>query len=248
MPSSSGVLAGARRGTPMATQIEDLEAALGHRFVRRELLEAALTHRSYSNERGEGQNYERLEFLGDSVLGLVAAEWLYARLGDRPEGELAKLKSFLVSTGVLGRHAREIGVGELLRLGVGEDRSGGRQKRSILADAMEALFGAVFVDGGFAAARAVVVPVLEAAAEEHERIAKSDAKTVLQERAQAMGVGLPSYQLVGESGPDHQKRFLVDCWLAGRKIGSAEGSSKKQAEQRAALAALEALDQAGAAP
>lgn len=232
----------------MATRLDDLETALGHHFARRELLEAALTHRSYSNERGEGENYERLEFLGDSVLGLVAAEWLFARLGNRPEGELAKLKSFLVSAGVLGRHAQGLGVGELLKLGVGEDRSGGRQKRSILADAMEALFGAVFVDAGFEAARTVVVPVLEAAAEEHERIAKSDAKTVLQERAQAAGVGLPSYQLVGEAGPDHQKRFLVECWLGGRKIGSAEGGSKKQAEQRAALAALEALDRALGAP
>lgn len=235
----------------MAIELADLETALGHRFARRELLEAALTHRSYSNERGARENYERLEFLGDSVLGLVAAEWLYRRLGDRPEGELAKLKSFLVSAGVLGRRAREIGIGELLKLGVGEDRSGGREKRSILADAMEALFGAVFVDAGFEAARAVIVPVLEAAAEEHERIARSDAKTLLQERAQAVGMGLPSYQLVGESGPDHQKRFHVECWLGGRKVGSAEGGSKKQAEQRAALAALDGLDTldpAGGAP
>jgi len=224
------------------------EKALGHEFQGRELLHLALTHRSYSNERGEEDNYERLEFLGDSVLGLVAADWLYQSFGQHPEGELAKLKSFLVSAQVLGRHAQRIGLGPLLRLGVGEDRSGGRKKRSILADALEAVFGAVFVDAGLEGARRVIVPVLEEAVSRRGQMARSDAKTRLQERSQAQGLGLPDYRLVEESGPDHEKSFIVECELGGRLVGRAEGRSKKQAEQRAASSALAELDRKPGGP
>ncbi len=220
----------------------ELEVALGYGFLDRELLRTALTHRSYSNEAGADRNYERLEFLGDSVLGLVAAQWLYLTHPERPEGQLAKLKSYLVSTTVLGRYARRLGVGNLLRLGVGEERSGGRTKNSILADALEAILGAVFVDGGFAAARQVILPMLELIAAERPQIPASDAKTHLQELIQARGLGLPQYRLVEEEGPDHRKSFTVDCWIDGRAVAQATGPSKKQAEQLAASAAIHELD------
>jgi len=219
-----------------------LEEALGHHFSDPKILLQALTHRSFSNEQGDGWNYERLEFLGDSVLGLVASHWLYRLHPDQPEGELAKLKGFLVSAPVLSRHGKRIGVGALLRLGVGELRSGGRSKASILADAMEALFGAVYLDGGLDAARGAIEPILERALAERARYQHVDAKTSLQEYAQGRGLGLPVYRLVGESGPDHEKVFTVECALAGQIVGTAEGRSKKLAEQGAAAAALADLD------
>lgn len=221
------------------TEIED---ALDYGFDRPELLRMALTHRSYSNERGESENYERLEFLGDSVLGLVTSHWLYELFPESPEGELAKLKGFLVSAPVLSHLAQETGIGAVLRLGVGERRSGGHAKKSILADAMEAVFGAIYLDGGLEAAREVIRPILERALEDRARYVHVDAKTVLQERVQARGWGLPVYRLAGESGPDHRKVFTVDCLIEGKSVASAEGRSKKLAEQRAATATLEKLD------
>lgn len=219
-----------------------VEEALGHRFSDPKLLLQALTHRSFSNEQGDGWNYERLEFLGDSVLGLVASHWLFRLHPDQPEGELAKLKGFLVSAPVLSRHGKRIGVGSLLRLGVGELRSGGRSKASILADAMEALFGAVYLDSGLEAARGTIEPILERALAERARYQHVDAKTSLQEYAQGRGLGLPVYRLIAESGPDHEKVFTVECSLAGQSVGTAEGRSKKLAEQGAAAAALADLD------
>lgn len=225
-----------------------LEAALGHRFTRGELLRTALTHSSYSNERGGDENYERLEFLGDAVLGLVTSHWLFERYPARAEGELAKLKSYLVSAPALSHLAEAIGIGALLLLGVGERRSGGHAKASILADAMEAVFGAVYLDGGLDAARAVIHPILERNVRERTRFDHADAKTLLQELAQARGWGLPVYRLAGESGPDHRKSFTVECVLEGEVAGRAEGRSKKRAEQRAAAAALAELDLDQAAP
>ena len=222
--------------------VEAVEAAIGHRFSNGELLRVALTHRSYSNERGEEENYERLEFLGDAVLGLVTSHWLFDRYPARAEGELAKLKSFLVSAPALSRVAEEVGIGALLLLGVGERRSGGHAKASILADALEAVFGAVYLDGGLEAARAVIHPILERTVGERSRSLHTDAKTVLQEQAQARGWGLPVYRLADESGPDHRKRFTVECVVEGEEAGRAEGRSKKAAEQRAAAAALARLD------
>ncbi len=222
-----------------------LEEALGHVFVDRCLLRLALTHRSYSNERGDdtpGAHFERLEFLGDSVLGLVTCNWLYECHPDKPEGELSQRKSFLVSAPLLSRHARDLGVGPLLRLGVGEERSGGRSKASILADAVEALFGAVFLDGGLDAARAVIVPLLVRAAAAQSEIGTTDAQTVVQERLQAVGRPLPTYHLVAAEGPDHAKIFTVECRVEGNRVGVAHGRSKKLAEQGAASASLDALD------
>lgn len=220
----------------------ELEAILGHTFEDADLLRLALTHRSYSNERGLEDNYERLEFLGDAVLGLVTSRWLYERFPTKPEGELSKFKSYLVSAPVLSEYAREIGLGRRLRLGVGEDRSGGRGKASILCDAVEALIGAVFIDGGLKAARDLVEPILEAALGASSVEDHTDFKTLLQECSQARGWGLPVYRVRGESGPDHRKTFTVECSLDGRVTASAEGRSKKSAAQGAASRVLEKLD------
>jgi ribonuclease-3 len=222
-----------------------LEQSLGHTFRDRDLLLLAFTHRSYSNERGDdsaGADYERLEFLGDSVLGLVTCQWLYERYPDQPEGELSRRKSFLVSAPVLSHHGKELGVGPLLRLGIGEERSGGRFKASILADVVEALFGAVYLDGGMEAAQRAIRLLLVRAADEGQDANEADAKTVLQERLQASGRPLPSYHLVAAEGPDHAKTFTVECRVEGSRAGIAHGRSKKVAEQGAASAALEALD------
>ena len=217
-----------------------LERRLGHRFRRRELLERALTHRSFANERELPRNNERLEFLGDSVLGLITVEWLFAEHPEVAEGGLSKLKSRLVSEPVLAQAARGLGLGEHLRLGVGEDRSGGRGKPSLLADAMEAVIGAVFLDGGLKAATRLVRPMLVEALVEGED-AIEGAKSKLQEAVQARGWPLPIYQLVDERGPDHRKIFRVECRLRGESAGVGEGRSKKRAEHRAAAEALRGL-------
>jgi ribonuclease-3 len=217
----------------------DLEKRLGYKFRQPELLERALTHRSHANERGGQNNYERLEFLGDAILGAVAADWLYRTWPDRPEGDLSRWKSRLVSARSLGAEAVRLGLGESLRLGVGEERSGGRAKASLLADSLEAVFGAVYLDGGLTAAEGLIVPILERAWASTGDV-DSDAKTTLQERAQALGWDLPEYRLAGEEGPDHQKTFTIECWLEGARVGTGVGESKKIAEQRAAAAALAA--------
>ncbi|MCG8458741.1 MAG: ribonuclease III [Holophagales bacterium] len=219
-----------------------LEVALGHRFSDRSLPALALTHSSYSNERGFEHNYERLEFLGDSVLGLLTSEWLFHRFPDEPEGRLAKLKSFLVSAPVLAEYARALGLGELLLLGVGEERSGGRDKPSILADVLEAFYGALYLDGGLRTVRPVVERGLERGLEGRRKVRHADAKTRLQELTQASGLGLPEYRLIAESGPDHDKRFRVECHLDAEHVAVAEGRSKKAAEQAAAAAVLGQLD------
>ncbi len=225
-----------------------LEETLGHRFRDPTLLAEALTHRSYANERGLPGHYERLEFLGDSVLGLVAARWLFARFPRYSEGRLSRLKSQVVSTTNLARCARRLDLGAVLKLGVGEERSGGRDKPSLLADAAEAVFGALYLDAGLEVARQVIEPLLAAALEEDPDALIADAKTDLQEWVQARGWQLPEYRLVGERGPDHDKEFEVECWLEGRRVGRGEGKSKKVAEQRAAAAALDSLTGAEASP
>lgn len=219
----------------------ELEEALSYRFRSRELLERALTHRSYANERGLPEHNERLELLGDAVLGLVATEWLYRYHPELPEGELSKRKSYLVSAPALAGFASHLGIGRALRLGVGEERSGGRDKPSLLADALEAVLGAVYLDGGLEPVRRIVAPFLEQVVEERPRVLDADAKTRLQEELQARGWELPEYCTVREEGPDHDKRFLVECRVRQRSAGRGEGRSKKVAEQRAAAEALEAL-------
>ena len=233
--AASGAGARAAGGDPLAT----LEARLGHAFADRTLVLRALTHRSALQEGGGSASYERLEFLGDALLGALAAEWLYRRQSTDDEGELSKVKSYLVSEPVLADFAAGLELGALLRLGVGEERSGGRAKPSLLADAVEALIGALYLDAGLDATRAFVTPLLHAGFEAWRNgAAQRDAKTALQERLQAEGGEPPDYRLVATSGPDHQKRFVVECWAAGRLLGHGEGSSKKRAEQAAAAAAL----------
>jgi ribonuclease-3 len=219
-----------------------LEERLGYRFRQPWLLEAALTHTSWANEQGVDHDYERLEFLGDAILGAIAASWLYESRPDLDEGALSKLKSYVVSEAVLADHAERLELGRHLRLGVGESRSGGQQKPSLLADAMEAVLGAVFQDGGLEAARRVAKELFESALGEGVDIPElRDAKTALQEAVQAMAGSLPEYRHVAEEGPDHQKRFHVECWIDGRLAGAGDGGTKKQAEQRAARGALAAL-------
>jgi ribonuclease III len=214
-----------------------LERALGHHFADAALLDEALTHRSYANEQGLPTHNERLEFLGDAVLGLHAAEWLYRRHPESPEGELARAKSALVSASVLAGYAEKLALGEALRLGVGEARSGGHRKASLLADGLEALFGAVHLEAGADRAREILERYFEWA-ETTVDWWRNDAKTELQERLQARGVPLPTYAIVAEEGPDHDKLFRCQVTLDGELLGEGSGRTKKESHQQAAASAL----------
>ncbi len=218
-----------------------LEERLDYRFKKPELLKLALTHRSAANELGVERHYERLEFLGDAVLGLVTAAWLYERNPSLAEGQLSKLKAQLVSRSTLAPHAERLVLGPELELGVGEERSGGRTKASLLANSLEAVFGAIYIDGGLDAARGAIETMLETASTTGAPLLSVDAKTRLQEVSQANDGELPEYRQVGQKGPDHDKIYMVECWLAGEFAGRGEGSSKKAAEQRAAADALERM-------
>ena len=221
---------------------DDLQRRLGYSFSDPALLEMALTHRSWANEQERGEHYERVEFLGDAVLGLAVAHGLYERYPASTEGELSKLKSIIVSEPLLARWAEELSVGDAMLLGVGEARSGGNSKPSLLADAMEAVLGAVFLDGGLQAVREIVDLWLDTdPASDLGDIPRADAKTALQELAQARGFELPAYRHVLEEGPDHRKLFYVECWLGDERLGRGSGATKKRAEQRAAGAALAAM-------
>ncbi len=222
--------------------IKDLENAIGYRFKNIQLLQNALTHSSYANERWHNSllSNERLEFLGDSVLGMLVAEYLYRTFPDRPEGELTRMRADMVCEQTLAGAANKIGIGEHLLLGHGEEQGGGRSRNSILADAMESVIAACFLDGGIQAALKVVqqfilveVPVT--------RLHNVDYKTKLQELVQQKKNQVLSYALVGESGPDHDKHFEVEVSLNGKVVGSGSGSSKKRAEQSAAASAMENL-------
>ena len=222
--------------------IKDLETAIGYRFKNISLLQNALTHSSYANEHWHNslKSNERLEFLGDSILGMVVAEYLYKSFLDRPEGELTRMRADMVCEKTLAAVAMRIELGQHLLLGNGEEQGGGRSRDSILADAVESVIAASFLDGGMAAARQFIdkfilveVPV--------KKLHNADYKTALQELVQQKKNQTLSYALVGESGPDHDKRFEVEVSLNGRVIGTGSGSSKKRAEQMAAMKALETL-------
>ncbi len=217
-----------------------LEAALGTGLTPA-LLEQALTHRSYAYEHGGLPTNERLEFLGDAVLGLVVTDALYAAHPDVPEGQLAKLRAAVVNTRALAGVGRALGLGRFLRLGRGEDATGGRDKNSLLADTMEAIIGAVYLERGLPGASALVRrlfdPLMLAAGQDGAAV---DWKTALQELTAARGLGAPEYVLV-ETGPDHAKRFAAQVLVAGQVLGSGEEGSKKAAEQVAAQAAAAAL-------
>jgi ribonuclease-3 len=218
-----------------------LSERLGHRFGDPLLLRRALTHRSHANESGEDDRHnERLEFLGDAVVGLSVGAYLMESRPEAREGELTKLRAMVVSAPGLSRAARNLGVGECLLLGRGEEQGGGRDKDSILSDAFEALIGAVFLDAGFEAAQRVTRAQLAELVHAAERgDLDRDFKTRLQERLAAEGLQAPPrYAVVNERGPDHAKVFEVAVHLEDDELARAEGHSKKQAEQRAARSAL----------
>jgi len=226
----------------------DLEAILGHRFQHPERLERALTHRSH-RQNSAGIDNERLEFLGDRVLGIVASERLFELFPSWDAGKLSKGLARLVSASSIYSAARGLKLGEHLRLGAGEEKTGGREKKRLLADAYEAIVGAIYLDAGLAAAaaflrRSLLDPALEGGVDGLER---PDHKSALQEWLQQRGLGKVEYRLRSESGPEHQKTFDVEVWHGGRRLSESEGRSKKDAEQVAAKLALEALASDGGA-
>ena len=222
--------------------ISDLEQAIGYRFKNITLLQNALSHSSYANERWHDslKSNERLEFLGDSILGMVVADYLYKTFPDRPEGELTRMRADMVCEQSLANIADRIGLGGHLLLGHGEEQGGGRGRASILADAVESVIAATYLDGGMEAAQRFIetfvlcnVPV--------SRLRNVDYKTHLQELVQQKKNQVISYQLVGESGPDHDKHFDVEVAVNGEVVGHGTGTSKKRAEQDAACNALKSL-------
>jgi len=216
-----------------------LAGRLGITMRRIELLRQAITHKSAYQELELPPN-ERLEFLGDAVLGLAIASHLYRSHPDLAEGDLTKVKAVAVSEQVLARVAEELELGRYLILSKGEDQSGGRARPSILADAVEAVFGAIYLDRGFTIARSVVLRLLEShlRAIEEEKYAP-DYKTLLQEKVQEIHRATPSYSLIEQSGPDHDRTFVTEVRIGGRVLGRGVGKSKKQAEQDAARDALQ---------
>lgn len=213
---------------------ETLDRALGVSFRDAELRSAALTHRSYAFEQGLTITNERLEFLGDSVLGLVVTDMAYAEYPDMPEGQLAKLRAAIVNMQALADVARALGVGDVVFLGKGEEQSGGRDKASILADALEAIFGAVYLDLGLDTARELIVRLFRPRMEAYVRgEGDRDYKTILQELASQEMRSIPDYRVI-ERGPDHEKEFTATVHIAGEPLGTGMGRSKKEAEQQAA--------------
>ncbi len=222
--------------------MESLEKKLGYQFKDRSLLEEAVRHSSYANEHRSsgGDSNERLEFLGDSVLGFITAEFLFKTYGKLPEGDLTRMRAALVCEQSLYQVARRLELGRYLKLGKGEEAGGGRQRQSILADATEAVFAAVYLDGGMEEIRRLIQRlILSQAADAEER---RDYKTTLQEIIQRKSGQVLTYHMVSESGPDHNKSFLFQVQLNGETIGQGEGHSKKEAEQSAAQNALERME------
>ena len=222
--------------------IKDLEAAIGYRFSNITLLQNALTHSSYANERWHDslKSNERLEFLGDSILGMVVAEHLYKSFPDRLEGELTRMRADMVCETSLAQIAEKLDLGKHLLLGHGEEQGGGRTRASTLADAVESVIAACFLDGGMSAAERFIRQfVLNNT--DSGKLRNADYKTALQELIQQKKNQTLTYSLVGESGPDHDKQFFVEVALNGEKIGEGSGSSKKRAEQSAAQMAYEKL-------
>ena len=225
----------------MQKDLSAFEERIGYVFTNRDLLTRALTHKSYSHEaKGEDvRDNETFEFLGDSVLGFVIGDLLFHRFPTLDEGALSKMKAYLVSATSLATKAHDFGMGDVIRLGVGEEKSGGRRKDSLLANLFEAVIAAVYLDAGIEAARKLIESSFD------EDLARIDAddllfhdyKTALQEVAQGKGLALPEYNVIDEVGPDHDKRFIVEVKI-GSLTARGEGSSKKEAQQQAAKHAL----------
>jgi ribonuclease-3 len=228
-------------------EFEDLQARIGYEFKDRGLLEHALTHKSRAAEDATGgvSDNESLEFLGDAVLGLVVADLLFQQYPDYTEGQKSKVKAAVVSTQSLARRAEDIRLGDHLILGRGEEKTGGRFKQALLADAYEALIAGIYLDGGLDAAKGFLRRELKEAID--AGIAQTfapDYKSALQERLQALGRPLPEYRLSGSEGPDHRKTFTIDVVVSGDVLGTATGRAKKEAEQEAARLALQKIDDA----
>ena len=226
----------------MMADLEILENSLGYRFRDRDLFITALTHSSFAKEQGGGLKYnERLEFLGDAFFDAVVGEAFFIRFRERDEGSLSKMRAQVVCESSLASAAKAIGVGEYLRLGRGEDKTGGRSRQSILADAMEAVIGAIYLDGGFEEVKRVVLSIF---GEEIDRVSRGDSdnrdyKTRLQEMLQARGIRDIKYESTAESGPDHDKTFTAGLYVDGQLISEGMGKSKKEAQQQAARKQLE---------
>ncbi|MDY7027531.1 MAG: ribonuclease III [Spirochaetota bacterium] len=221
------------------------EKHIGIRFRKLELLNLAFCHRSYANESGADiSNNEKLEFLGDSVLGLVVSEYLYRTLTDKAEGDLARIKSFVVSEDSLAEIAKSIKVDNFILIGKGEEYSGGRSKKAILADCMEAVIGAFYLDSGFKASMSFVlkylVPEINKVLENRH---KKDYKTLLQEYVQKRYKSYPRYSLVKKTGPDHDRTFWIEVTIQGKSYGPGKGKNKKEAEQHAAGIAYNDLNE-----
>lgn len=214
--------------------MHELEREIGYTFRNPQLLETALTHTSFANEsKTPIRHNERLEFLGDSVLGIVVADYLFHQWKDRPEGELTRTRASLVCESALYEFAKEIHLGSFLRLGKGEERGGGRNRPSVVSDAFEALIAALYLDGGLEVARNFILPFLS-----EGKAADADYKTQLQEVVQQNPEERLHYELKEEQGPDHDKRFVMAVYLNSNQIGEGTGHSKKAAEQAAAKEAL----------
>ncbi len=218
--------------------IETLEARIGYTFQNKNLLRQALTHSSFANEQkiNKWDDYERLEFLGDAVLELVSSDYLYRADPHMPEGKLTKLRSSMVCEPALAYCARDIELGSFIFLGRGEEATGGRKRESITSDVLEAVIGAIYLDGGLQHAREFINRFILSDLEDKQLF--YDSKTILQEQVQKNGEGKLSYVLVEESGPEHDKLFRVEAMLDGKKIGAGSGRTKKHAEQQAAYEAL----------
>ena len=224
-------------------KLDELQEAIGYRFRNLQLLEQALTHSSYANEKGLGHLgcNERLEFLGDAVLELISSDFLYHCYPTLPEGDMTKTRASVVCEPTLALCAAEFSLGRYLRLGRGEDMTGGRNRNSVVSDALEALIGAIYLDGGFASAKEFVIRFVMNDIE-HKKLFY-DSKTILQEMIQGRQQDELRYVMLGEEGPDHDKTFLAAAMLGSREIGRGSGRTKKAAEQMAAYRGILALRQ-----
>lgn len=222
----------------MRKALQDLQEKIGYQFQEEMLLKQALTHSSFANEQkiNKLKNYERLEFLGDAVLELISSEFLYNENVDMPEGQLTRLRASMVCEPALAYCARDINLNSYILLGKGEEATGGRTRDSIISDVMEAVIGAIFLDGGIENAKKFIYRFVLSDLE--NKILFLDSKTLLQEEIQKKNTAQLRYELVGETGPDHDKQFQVEAYLNNQLIGCGVGRTKKSAEQQAAYEAL----------
>lgn len=227
-----------REETEPAVRLEELENKIKYHFRDKKLLREATTHSSFSNEQkiNRAKNYERLEFLGDAVLELTASDYLFRNYPDMPEGQMTKTRSSLVCELALAYCARDLQLGRFLRLGKGEDTTGGRNRDSIIADVVEAVIGAIYIDGGFEEAKKFIYGFVLSDLENKQLF--YDSKTILQELVQKDNAGKLCYEVVAENGPEHDKSFIVEARMGERVIGEGCGRTKKAAEQQAAYQAL----------